>query len=404
MNQKIQSVNHLLQIVKGISSSYEKVAKATGEKFNIFSVLKIETDEVATHSRLISELLNPKGTHGQGNRFLEKFIQLEKFANSEKLLDQFEIKDFNLDGASVKTEFHIGKKTDDCLSGGRIDIVIKNSAGEVIIIENKLYATDQPKQLTRYQESYLNGKLIYLTLWGTETKDVDDKLLAYEKISYSNDIITWLEECKKESVNMPLLRETIHQYINLIKKITHQNSNQNMNNEIVDAILQSSESLKIWRQMSDKSIQREVRRRLITSIVKMIEGHYKGKDGMEIVDILDVTKMDVENYRGILISIQNEELKKHKLSIRFNFEEKRCHKLIVGLFSSEGIKNSLSLDKISDVKSSRLYPAYITFDEYKDWWTGTLNEIRFNFGVFADIADEKVKILQGAMIKNASDS
>lgn len=37
-----------------------------GDFFNIFSILKMETDEVKTHSAFLAELLNPKGSHGQG--------------------------------------------------------------------------------------------------------------------------------------------------------------------------------------------------------------------------------------------------------------------------------------------------------------------------------------------------
>ena len=50
---------------------------------------------------------------------------------------------------------------------------------------------------------------------------------------YKNDIIQWLEKCRKEAVTHSILRETITQYINLIKYLTHQTINENMEKEIV---------------------------------------------------------------------------------------------------------------------------------------------------------------------------
>lgn len=61
--EKQNEVGQLLNEVQTISESYERVAGATGENFNIFSILQMESDEVATHSRFIAELLNRKGQH-----------------------------------------------------------------------------------------------------------------------------------------------------------------------------------------------------------------------------------------------------------------------------------------------------------------------------------------------------
>ena len=97
--------------------------------------------------------------------------------------------------------------------------MIKDDNGKIIMIENKIYASEQPNQLLRYYNAFPNGKLFYLTLFGEESKQNFPKE-KYNIISYENDIIIWLEECKKESVNIPILRESITQYINLIKKLS----------------------------------------------------------------------------------------------------------------------------------------------------------------------------------------
>src|SRR6056297_1174792 len=90
----LKTIEQILYEVQTISESYDRVAEATGENFNIFSVLKIETDEVTTHSRFIAELLNPKGAHGQKDRFLKIFMNIlygKKFLAKDP--EKFELSD-----------------------------------------------------------------------------------------------------------------------------------------------------------------------------------------------------------------------------------------------------------------------------------------------------------------------
>lgn len=46
-----------------------------GESFNVFSILKMESNETATHSAILAELLNPRGSHGCGSAFLGAFLR-----------------------------------------------------------------------------------------------------------------------------------------------------------------------------------------------------------------------------------------------------------------------------------------------------------------------------------------
>jgi hypothetical protein len=69
----IKNIKSLLSQVQTISKSYKRLNQANGGNFNIFSVLRMESDEVRTHSRFIAELLNPKGVHGFKDEFLNLF-------------------------------------------------------------------------------------------------------------------------------------------------------------------------------------------------------------------------------------------------------------------------------------------------------------------------------------------
>jgi len=229
----MEKIKNLLQKVSDISTKYEEIAKITGENFNIFKVMNVLSDEVKLHSAFIAELLNPKGTHGQGDVFLKLFVE------------QLGVEDFDTKNATTKVEKNIGEKTET--EGGRIDIVI-NSGRKNIFIENKIYAGDQPQQLLRYHNADKKADLFYLTLYGRDASEEstgksEDKY--YISISYSTDILNWLKKCKKETVNFPVLRETITQYNNIIKYLTGQTMNEKMKNEIKDLINDNYKAAKL---------------------------------------------------------------------------------------------------------------------------------------------------------------
>jgi hypothetical protein len=62
-------------------------------------------------------------------------------------------------------------------------------------------------------------------------------------ISYKFHILEWLELCKKESVDNPILRETLTQYIVLIKQLTGQTRSKEMQKEILDTILKDVDNI-----------------------------------------------------------------------------------------------------------------------------------------------------------------
>lgn len=139
-------IEHILKQVLNIVSverTTKEEKRKRGENFNIFQVLGLESSEVRLHSAFLAELLNPKGTHGLGDKFLKSFLSL--VVNHYRPL-------FKLDttSAEVSVEYYIGQISDDYSEGGRIDILICDEYKNTIIIENKIYACDQYLQLSRY--------------------------------------------------------------------------------------------------------------------------------------------------------------------------------------------------------------------------------------------------------------
>ena len=171
----------------------------------------MERLEVNTHSVFLYELINPYGTHYQDDEYLRIFIN--------KVLN---IKDFNFEHVEVGRETLIK-------ANRRIDFTIKND-DYYIAIEMKIDATDQESQLSDYYEYAFNQnkkftKVYYLTLDGKDASEKsfkDKEIIPYEKISFQFEIVDFIEKAIEKSANLPIIRESLIQYKNLILKITNQ--------------------------------------------------------------------------------------------------------------------------------------------------------------------------------------
>lgn len=227
----------LFEKVTTLNNHYKRINDLTGENFNIFKILKLEASEVRLHSAFLAELLNPKGNHGQKDVFLKLFIKL--FCYNNKLIDT--------ENCSVEIEKHTTSISHDFTEGGRIDIVITDKNGQKILIENKIYAADQKNQLLRYHHYSPNADLFYISLDQKEpNKNSIGTLIKDEHFkcySFKTHVLRWLELCRKEVAVYPIVRESITQYINLIKYLTNQTINDNMQtelNRIIAANLEAS--------------------------------------------------------------------------------------------------------------------------------------------------------------------
>ncbi len=123
-------------------------------RFNVFKYLK--TDELGL-SAILADLLNPRGPHGQGTFFLQRFVKILGKLPFRPNLSASRISDPVVEMATAEN--------------GRFDIYLQIDDGAApycLAIENKPYARDQKNQVKKYLE-YLScqyGKrfvLIYLS-------------------------------------------------------------------------------------------------------------------------------------------------------------------------------------------------------------------------------------------------
>ena len=228
-----------------------KKEKKEGKSFNVFSALDICSDEVRLHSRLLATLLNPKANHGLENEFLKSFLIALGLPEDYITYCKEQI-----------VERPIGEVTE--ATGGRIDIILEDR-GHAVIIENKIYASDQPNQLLRYYNYGLktfgenNFKLVYLTLYGNEPSpdSLGGEDFEFIKLSYAQDVLKLLKKLMKSKPQKPVHR-TIKDYITIIKQLTHQDMDTKYQQSIIKKAIQSnnidvtSELLLLREQIGDK--------------------------------------------------------------------------------------------------------------------------------------------------------
>jgi len=242
--------NFLLKTYKEFKNIQEKDKKQGLNDFNLLTTVLKYHDEVRLHSRMIGALLDPEGAHNRGSLFLEIFLK-------QVGLDSW-FKDVK--NVSVRIEY---KDIDLYLSDGK----------KHLIIENKIWAGDQPCQIMKYiniiveknrqelgnpvENSLLDEKKLkvlyltprakkvpsehevvkktYVTFSGTKEKlnicsqrdntktlvpnGLKNYVVWYKKINYKEDILSWLEASQQAVQDIPNLIESIEQYKNVVLTI-----------------------------------------------------------------------------------------------------------------------------------------------------------------------------------------
>ena len=182
--------------------------------FNIFNILHLERDELR-HSVFLRTLFDPMGGHGQGMLFLESFLLfcLKKYPEFPILPDQLVSNRWE-----VFAEYPI--------QTGRIDIVISNSSiGCLFVIENKVDAYEQSRQIERYAQwmqqntmTFPYQAIIFLTTTGYPAISAGG--VPYFRLSYRRDVSAWLGELlTNDQIKAPGVKEVVRQYQSTIARL-----------------------------------------------------------------------------------------------------------------------------------------------------------------------------------------
>ena len=371
----------LVRQVRSIIDLYEKHAELSGERFNIFSIMGMESDEVKTHSAILAELLNPKGNHSLGSKPLKLLIK-QVFGKNDSFIDYT--------SAICQKEVHIGKINEDKTEGGRVDLILKDKIGCKLVIENKIYASEQINQLMRYQIAYPEAKILYLTLEGDESKLPNN--IDYQIISYKTDVLSWIESCAKEAYDKPMVREVLNQYAYLLRTLTNQSTSQEMSDKVSKIITENyQESLEIYNNFEKARVN------IVSDIFKELNNKViKTEDGsawsLEISDKI----WDVKNHKTILISRENDKDSKVFFFVSYRYSSPKLSKGIVP--KSEVLaqikKTGMSLKKYNTIQSEIMNivgrnDLIVVFENNKETFITTLvEEIKQYIEIKKDYLDQ----------------
>ena len=225
--------------VKGFLEQAEIHKRRGNNDFNPYLEMWSESNEVKLHSALISGFLNPLGKHYQGDVFLETFLECvglkEWFGDTRN--------------ARVYKEYK------------NIDMYITNN-DKHIIIENKIWAGDQDRQIERYidkivkeqsrgdtessesktkqiNKAYDNTAVLYLApderkpskyslgKWEIQGDYLvnGDKKVEFKAISYKDEILKWIEKSQAKVGCITNLNAALLFYKDVVQIITKTKEN-----------------------------------------------------------------------------------------------------------------------------------------------------------------------------------
>lgn len=180
--------SEFIEIQAELSRAHSEKVKSS---FNTFSVSSYNSHYENFHSDLIKAILNPFGSHGEGNKFLTEFIMFLNRCYGKKMNPS------DYTNAVVERE------------QGRIDVAIINyKTSKAIIIENKINnAVDGDSQLLRYynyctQNSIIVEQIVYLSLDGFKIAPRFDPTNSFviNMAAFNNSDIDlangWLKRCE----------------------------------------------------------------------------------------------------------------------------------------------------------------------------------------------------------------
>ena len=206
-----------------------KLRNAEGTDYNIFSLLDAERDEVGIHELMLFTILNFKTDYRVKNEFIQQLLIY-----------------FGVPKSFQKEEWKVEKE--HYTSEGRIDLFLRTTGKhkKCIVIELKIDAEDQKRQLERYEEyvctkNYEDYRIIYLTLDGREPSPQSMGNMKQNKLlcmSFEEHILPWLEECIHICQEYEIESSFIQQYRILLQKIVGE---ENMQEKICDLVTSSKD-------------------------------------------------------------------------------------------------------------------------------------------------------------------
>lgn len=401
-------INKVIKKTDALKTAQSLYSRQLAPDFNTFNF--INTDELGL-SQILADLLNPKGSHGQQEIFLQLFIEhcLPTVYKADKWQDFIN----NIEETKVLLEVVTSKSN----SLRRMDIYLQCHVGDDsygICIENKPYAVDQFEQLKDYaieleKRHSKAWHLVYLNQSeeGPSTYSVDEKMLdswiaanRYSHLRFS-DLIDWLKACQVECQNHSV-SEFLAQLIKFIQKQFMGIEDMSESNAVLEIIKQNPEtinaSMKVFSSIEymKKDLVAKLKRQLLE---KSLKPEYQFNIENKNIDI---------NYEKIIFGTI-----KDIGTICFEFQTKYSRPFLGVRFLSKAVRDSnIASQYTSDVnnglnkniqgevfKTSNWWPSYYKFQPY-GWQNSSQPWQMIHTGEMADKILKEVNVIRTALIED----
>lgn len=354
------------------------------QKPNIFNILGIGRMEIR-HSNFLVWLLDPKGSHSLGNRFLIRVLR-DLAINKDNPLNITEINKLNFNNVEISREVRISHQD----KNGFIDILIvfkDESDNLVICIENKIDTTNSKEQLEKY-EGYINKTykkednqyftkiLVYLTPLGNgpiEYKGNDVWILYSYK-----EIISHLENLQKSTLNTTVNLYISDYLLTLKREIM---GTQDKASELATTIYNDNREIFqfVYDNMSDDVRKQSwENKNWITDFGKRIENIAK-KEEQDATYELGFTKtyVSIKRNKKKIYSIMERSKPNCAMDIDFaaNEDKDSIKKAIIELLEKVQSRNG-DLDKLSWIDSAYFSINYVNL--LSDETLEEIHRIRFS--------------------------
>ena len=190
MSAELESLFSGLSSYLGLAARFEaRTAQLAAPSFSVFKYISDEDDV----TRILRDLLDPQGDHGQGSLFLRVFREQRGLTVPEPELGRATVRD------QVQTPFN-----------RRPDLLIDVPDQLVLGLENKINAADQNEQVKDYvkfvqlRSRGRNWVFVFLTPDGRppspqsmppRDREEEEKQHRFFCLSYRKEIHDWLRSC-----------------------------------------------------------------------------------------------------------------------------------------------------------------------------------------------------------------
>lgn len=345
-----------------IEEDWKQKAKTDAPDFLAFSILSPNELRI---SKAIAEILDPKGTHGQGSIFLKLFLE-------------------SLNRPDFATTGRVTVRRECCTdsierSNRRIDILIEGPNGAwAVAIENKPWTCEGENQLSDYVAHLANrygNRFLLLRLAGYESNPTSldfktcKRLISEQKFCswhYTGEFLRWLhrcfEQCQPDRVKMFI--DEFRRYVALEFGNQPTNFRTFMNEKLVSALDQhfdrNPDGIKAYAQLADA--MPALKRRWTTQLFNRVKQRLKSeldegwKFGRENDDFADIAKhpkffAEHESWND---------------RYRICLESQPCGRVILGIWHDR----KWNLQPSQEIYTLLESLGWADEKDNKDWWNG----------------------------------